>query len=237
MPHQYDCLVHCAAEVPATVPDPDLLLRSNVEATQRIFEHATNAGARRIVYMSSMAVYGKITEPAVDESTVPASPGAYGRSKAAGEVLLHDWGGAASDRAGIAIRLPGVVGAGGRNNFLCDTLARILAGGLAIAKYPDARFNNVVHVADLAEFVVEVLPRLRGIEPLTLGAIEPLTIREVLERLFSRAGKPPRIEWTNGDGGSFLISFKRALALGYVPATVADSVDRFVADVLAAGVR
>jgi UDP-glucose 4-epimerase len=236
LPERYDYLVHCAADVPATCPDADELYRSNVEGTRSVLEHAAEAGARRIVYMSSMAIYGAISVPVVNEDTMPSSPNVYGTSKAEGEALLRVW----ADRSrggGIAIRLPGVVGAGGRNNFLCDTLTRILAGQAVTARNPEALFNNVVHVHDLARFVAALLPGIpEGAVPLTLGAIEPLTIREVLLRLFSRAGKSPRLDWASGGGTPFLIRFDRAVALGYRPATVADSLDRFVADVLASPV-
>jgi nucleoside-diphosphate-sugar epimerase len=232
LPGNYDCLVHSAADVPATCPDPDELFNSNVEGTRRILGHAAQAGAQRVVYMSSMAVYGAISAPVVNEQTTAASPGLYGKSKAAGEDLLREWADRAGGR-GIAIRLPGVVGAGGRNNFLCDTLQRILGGGSISARNPEAMFNNVLHVDDLARFVVAALPQLApGATPLTLAAIEPLSIRAVLSRLFRGARRETKVEWASGGGTPFLIAFERAVALGYRPATVADSIDRFVGDVL-----
>lgn len=231
LPERYDCVVHCAADVPATCPDPDEMFRSNVEGTRRVLAHAAAAGARRAIYLSSMSVYGTISAPVVGEDTPPAAPDLYGRSKAEGERLLAEWA-ARTGGAGVAIRLPGVVGAGGRNNFLCETLRRILGGEAINARNPDAPFNNVVHVEDLALFIAMLANHASaGSGPVTVAAREPLPMREVLARLFAGAGRPERITWSSG-GKPFLISFERAAALGFQAATVADGVERFVADVL-----
>jgi nucleoside-diphosphate-sugar epimerase len=226
----YDCVVHCAAEVPAYCPDPDLLYRNNVEGTARLLA----LEASRFIYMSSMAACGPIKAPEADERSPLAAGDPYGRSKAEGERLVEQWS-RSRDRAAVSIRLPGVVGAGGRNNFLCDSLQRILRDQPVSARNPDAPFNNVVHVRDLAAFVCALAGRLpAGHAALTVAAREPLAIREVLERMHRRAARAPRIEWQPPGGNPFLIRFERAVALGYRPATVADSVERFVDDSLAA---
>lgn len=235
LPKAFDYLVHCAADVPATCPNPEELLHSNVEGTRRLLAEAERAGARVVVYMSSMAVYGSIAVPIVNERNATAAADPYGKSKLEGERLLREW----VDRsggAGVAIRLPGVVGAGGRNNFLCDSLQKILRDEAVKARNPDAPFNNVVHVDDLASFLTTAIGQApQGSTVLTLGAREPLSIRDVLSRMYVRAARKERIDWGPGGGTPFLIVYDRALALGYQPATVADSVDRFVADVIAHG--
>jgi hypothetical protein len=140
--------------------------------------------------------------------------------------------------AGASIRLPGVVGAGGRNNFLCDTLQRIMGDQPVPARNPDAMFNNVVHVVDLAAFVISLADRmLRGHTVLTVAARDPLPIREALRHLYRGAGRSEQISWKSGGGSPFTIAFERACALGYRPATVADSIDRFVADSMAEAAR
>jgi dihydroflavonol-4-reductase len=233
LPAACDYLVHCAAEVPARCPDEAELVRSNLEGTARVLEYAERAGVRRVASMSSMAVYGATRVPLVDESTAPQSPNAYGRAKLDCERLLDEWC-ARTGARGVSLRLPGIVGAGARNNFLGDSLARILAGEPVRARDPDAPFNNVVHVADLAAFVATLWDTMpAGHAHLTLGGVEPLAIRTVLERLYERAGRVPDIRWTPSDVTPFLLGFERARALGFRPATVASSVDRFVADSLA----
>ncbi|MEO8630083.1 MAG: NAD(P)-dependent oxidoreductase [Betaproteobacteria bacterium] len=233
LPGHCDYLVHCAADVPAYCADERELYRSNVEGMQRLLDRATAAGVRRIAYLSSMAVYGTTSVAVVGENTALAEPGIYGASKLEGERLLADWV-ARSGAAGVSIRLPGVVGAGGRNNFLCDSLQRIIADQAVDASHPGALFNNVVHVDDLAQWIISLAdPMPVGHTILTIAAREPLTIRNTLERLYERAGRKQQIDWKDSTRMPFVIAYDRARALGYSAATVADSIDRFVAQTLA----
>lgn len=233
LPGSYDCLVHCAADVPAYCANEDELYRSNVEGTQHLLALASTTRVGRIIYLSSMAVYGSITVPLVNEDTLPNSPDIYGRSKAEGERLVAEW----AYRTGYpaaSIRLPGVIGPGGRNNFLCDALQRIISGQVVRARNPEALFNNLVHINTLAAFVVSLVTNnaLKEYATLTVAATEPLTIRDVLARMYRGVGRKEQIAWEDGGAASFLIAFDRACSLGYVPETVADSIDQFVSELL-----
>jgi sporadic carbohydrate cluster protein (TIGR04323 family) len=152
-----EAVVHCAADVPAFCPDPDALYRSNVEGARRLFDAAVAAGATRIVYLSSMSIYGAISAPVVTEDTPSTDPEVYGRSKLEGERLLATACARGPRLAGLSIRLPGVVGRGGRNNFLSSTLQRVLKGEPVSANHAAAPFNNIVHVEDLAGFIADRL--------------------------------------------------------------------------------
>ncbi len=230
LPGHYEALVHCAAEVPALCADENELYRSNVEGTRTILGHAAEAGATCIVYCSSMAVYGTIEENTVDVATPIRTPGPYGRSKLEGERLLAGLIARNPAIRGMSVRLPGVVGAGSRNNFLSDILPRILAGERVRARNPDALFNNIVHVADLADFAAHLLEAMpEGHTITTMAADVPIPIREVMKTLFQTAGLPERVEFSTA-GRPFLISPEPARALGYAVPDVRDSLRRFVRD-------
>jgi nucleoside-diphosphate-sugar epimerase len=230
LPGRFDYLVHCAADLPSNCPDGEELYRSNVEGSARIFDLASKAGVDRIVYMSSMSVYGTISDPVVDENTHPHNPDNYGKSKAEGEKLVATWA-RNSGRAAVSIRLPGIVGAYGRSNFLCETLQKIIADLPVKARNPDALFNNIVYVESLAQFTVNLYKSMPlGHTELTIAANEPQTIRNVIARMYLQAGKSEKIEWAPDTGTSFLISFDRAESLGYKPETVLNYLDLFVQD-------
>lgn len=232
LPKQYDYLVHCAADVPAHCADENEMYCSNVDGMHRLLDHAAGARAKRVAFMSSMAVYGAIAAHVVNEETPLSETGVYGRSKIEGERLLSLWVSQTGGR-GVSIRLPGIVGAGAANNFLSDTLQQILADRPVTGRNPEAQFNNVVHVKDLAAFIIslaESMPQKHTV--LTIAAREPMIIRDVLSRLYALSGKREQIQWNPADGKSFLINADRACSLGFQPATVIDSLNRFVTDVL-----
>lgn len=87
-----EVVVHLAAQVsvPVSIADPELDRRINVDGTRAVVEAAAAAGARRVLFASSAAVYGDPTElPLTEESpTAPAVP--YGHSKLTAEGVLAE---------------------------------------------------------------------------------------------------------------------------------------------------
>lgn len=225
----FDILLHCAAAIPSAVPDETELTRINVEGSRRLFEQAVKSGASVIVFCSSMAVYGRIDADVVDRDTPINSPGAYGRSKLESERQLAALSDAHAGLRALSIRLPGVVGPGSHDNFLSDTMARLAAGGTANVRNPDALFNNVLHIDDLARFTDTLLRTLPlGHRVTTVAAVDPLPVRDVVGLLQAAVGPTAAVSYRQ-EGHSFLISNEHARALGYRPATVRDAVLRFAA--------
>lgn len=229
----FDAIIHCAAAIPAARDETELF-RTNVEGSRRLFEHAVHTGAGIIIFCSSMAVYGQVEDDVVDPDTPAREPNAYGRSKLECERLLADLSRAHSSLRALSIRLPGVVGLGSHDNFLSDTMARLAAGERVVARNPDALFNNVVHIDDLARFVGALLGSLpRGHRAITIGAENPLAIRDVVGILEAAAGRSGAVRYEH-EGRPFLVSNEYAKSLGYRPATVRDSVERFARGQVAA---
>jgi nucleoside-diphosphate-sugar epimerase len=234
-PGRFDALLHCAAAIPSRVPDKAELMRVNLDGSQRLFEFALQAGATAIIFCSSMAAYGRIDVDLVDPATPVREPDAYGRSKLAGESLLQTLSQTHSAVRALSIRLPGIVGPGSHDNFLSDTMARLVAGEPVTARNPDAAFNNVVHVDDLASFVAHLLGSLpRGHRVTTMASDNPLPVREVLSILEAATNRAGTIRYED-EGRSFLISNESARSLGYRPTSVRDSVQRYAASPGVAG--
>ncbi|GAA4576926.1 NAD-dependent epimerase/dehydratase family protein [Planotetraspora kaengkrachanensis] len=90
-----EVVCHLAAQISVrkSVADPVHDARLNVEGTVNVIEAARRAGARKVVYASSVAVYGRpsiIPVPA-GAATDPRSP--YAASKLSGEIYLSAFSG------------------------------------------------------------------------------------------------------------------------------------------------
>jgi nucleoside-diphosphate-sugar epimerase len=230
LPERFDVLVHCAAELPARCPEPRQLYERNMALSQSLFPRAIAAGARSIINCSSMSVYGRIEVPVVSEELPPNNPDAYGRAKWDSERLLEALA-LKHELSALSIRLPGTVGKGSHHNFLSDALERILAGDEVRARNPDAAFNNIVYVGDLATFVEEWLCQDRlGSFVTNLAADEPLSIRDVLSFMFACAGRPQRLVFETSGTPTFLIAQDHARMLGYRAGTVRNSIASMVRD-------
>ena len=234
LPGQYDALIHCAADIPGLCDDPVKLVRSNVEGASCIFTAARNAGVYTVVNLSSMSVYGNISVPEVTEELQPDSQDVYGQSKIAAERLLDRQCAEGQFRSGLSIRLPGTVGRGSHHNYLSSVMERILSNEQVELHNPDALFNNIVYVGDLAGFMEQwILRSMVGYFVTNLAAEKPLPIGEVVEAIYDCAGRDPRITVKDGGKTPFLISLDQARSLGYAPATVLTSIKSFVNDCIA----
>ncbi|TLN23654.1 SDR family NAD(P)-dependent oxidoreductase [bacterium] len=90
-------------------PRPEEFEQTNVEGTRCVMEAALDAGVRKVVYVSTVAVYGKPDGRPFNEESAPGPRpfSAYGRSKAAGDRLVWEL----NQRRGLPVvtLYPGIV--------------------------------------------------------------------------------------------------------------------------------
>src|SRR5689334_3475030 len=103
--------------------DTELGYRVNLDGTRAVLDACRALGnAPRIVFASSLAVYGGALPPAVGDDTALTPQSSYGTQKAIGELLVNDY-----SRKGFvdgrALRLPTVVVRPGRPNRAASTFA------------------------------------------------------------------------------------------------------------------
>lgn len=127
---------------------------ANVRGAIEVTRLARRLDAQRIVFTSSISVYGP-DEAAKDESSLPNPQSDYGRSKLMAEQIHRDW--LAEDAARrLVIARPAVVfGPGEGGNF--TRLARLLAKGWFI--YPGRRdtIKSCIYVDDLVAWLLHAL--------------------------------------------------------------------------------
>lgn len=110
-------VVHLAAVVSGTAEaDFDLGMRVNLDGTRHLLDACRAAGhAPRLLFSSSIAVFGGMLPAVVDDATAPTPQGSYGTQKLIGELLVQD-----CTRKGFvdgrSVRVPTVVVRPGRPN-------------------------------------------------------------------------------------------------------------------------
>jgi nucleoside-diphosphate-sugar epimerase len=138
-------IFHLAAVVSGEAEaDFDKGYRVNLEGTHRLFEAIRRIGGGykpRVVFTSSIAVFGAPFPEAIDDEFLSAPLTSYGTQKAIGELLLSDY----SRRGfmdGIGIRLPTICVRPGKPNqaasgFFSGIIREPLAGQEAVLPVPD----------------------------------------------------------------------------------------------------
>ena len=228
-PRRVDSIVHIAAVSQAPGTSLDAMLACNVMGTKNVVDYGLSAGARRIVFASSLSVYGRIEGGAAEPDTPVRDPDVYGASKHLGERMLA----ATADALPcVAIRLPGVLGAGAHRALLPTLLEKIHAGMPITIYDPDSPFNNAAHVDDLGVLIANLVQRdLSGFDAITVGAAGVTTMAAVVERLMAGAGRRVPVSIATAPKPGFVISSQRAIEhYGYRPMDIERMIDRYVAE-------
>ena len=227
---QVDAVVDCAAAIPSRLPDPDLLIATNVALARNAVDLAARC-AGPLLYMSSQSAIGRPAAATIDDATPPAPDTPYGHSKLAAERLI-----AAAVADGllpwaVALRLPAVIGPGCHDNFPATVAARLAAGETITLFNPDGPYNAVVHADTVAAFVRHLLARPpAGFRAVSLAARPPIPVRDAVAAIAGGFGTAPRLEVRPAAQASPVIDPSGAVALGFVPDGTRDVLTRYGAE-------
>ena len=194
-----DALFHVAADYRLWVPDPGRLYRTNVEATETLMRAAADAGVRRIVYTSSVAVLATARggQPSDEATPVAADDmiGHYKRSKYLAEEAVRRM--VAEDGLPAVIVNPSMPV--GPRDIKPTPSGRIVieAARGRMPAFVDTGLN-AVHVDDVAEGHILAFQRGTIGERYVLGG-ENVTLGEMLAAIAKLAGRtPPRVRLPHG---------------------------------------
>ncbi len=183
-----DAVFHVAAHYSLFRRDRDALMRSNVEGTRNVLAAAADAGARRVVYTSSVAAIG-VKHGGLADETHQSPPGeligAYKRSKYVAERVAL--AAAASGQDVVVVNPTTPLGPWDRKPTPTgDILVRFLRGTMGPA-IPDTGLN-FVDVADVARGHLLAYQYGKRGERYILGA-ENLSLRTLLQRVGAESGR------------------------------------------------
>jgi nucleoside-diphosphate-sugar epimerase len=167
--HGCDLVIHCAY---GNDGDADQQRAVNVDGSRIVAEAALEAGASRMVHVSTIAVYGRMPDGDVDEATSFGGLGDhYSQTKREAERIVLDMHRAAGLPVTV-VRPTCVYGPYGLA-FTIDPLRELRTRNVVLVNGGEG-LSNVVYIDDL-------------VEGLMLAAVEPAAIGEI----FNLSGEPP----------------------------------------------
>jgi dihydroflavonol-4-reductase len=209
-----DVVFHVAADYRLWVRDPGQMYRSNVEGTRSLLEAARKQGVRRVVYTSSVATMGFISNHAAAELRSAGRPGAavptqaraahtstvadesspvaladmighYKRSKFMAEQVALE-----AARSGVDVVVVNPTTPIGERDIKPTPTGRIVVDFLK-RKFPAYVETglNLVDATECARGHVQALEKGRAGERYILGG-ENLTLKQILDRLAAITGLP-----------------------------------------------
>jgi nucleoside-diphosphate-sugar epimerase len=198
-----DVVHHNVALVPLA-KDRKAFFEVNEGGTRNVLEAAKKAGVRKVVSMSSSAVYGAPSSNPVDDRT-PRMPGEdYGRAKLAAEELCHRY---AREGLDVTIIRPRTIMGHGRLGIMQILFEWVRQGRNIPVLGKGDNIYQFVHADDLASACL-LAAQQRGAAIYNVGAERFGTMRQTLEALCAHAAT-----------GSRVISVPAGAAVGFMRLT------------------
>jgi dihydroflavonol-4-reductase len=190
-----DSVFHVGATYKIGVPTTEhaAMYDANVKGTERVIDNAVEAGAGRIVYVSTGNVYGNTRGQVVDETYVRPQPPDFLSYYDETKYLAHQ---AALERiaggAPVIIVQPGGVYGPDDASEIGNMIDQARTGKLKLRLFPEAGFN-FIYVDDVADGILLAHDKGRVGEAYNLAG-EKATMGELVEKTSELSGrKPPRV--------------------------------------------
>ncbi|MGE5560895.1 MAG: NAD-dependent epimerase/dehydratase family protein [Chloroflexota bacterium] len=201
-----ETVIHLAAQVsvPDSLDDPWRDLSVNIGGTVNVFMAAARAGVRKVVSVSSAAVYGAPEQLPLREASrlSPLTP--YGLSKLTGERYVEMLGRLLSVDYTI-IRPANIFGPRqttvGEGAVVPAFIASLLAGHDPVIQGDGEQTRDFIYVTDMADAIVRAIDRAGG-ETLNISSNRATSINELwrlLARMTGWARQPVHGEARRGD--------------------------------------
>jgi len=187
-------IVHLAAILPtAAQRDPPLATRVNIQGSLNVVEMAREFGVRRVVFGSSLSVYGSCpADRVVSESDRAAPEDLYGAAK----LYVEHMGKAYGELCGmefVSLRMGRVVGPGARSATSAwrseiFELLRVSSPAEIVLPYAEGERVLLVHVEDVANALVCLVRAPRLAHCVYNACCEGVRVGELKEQVERRNG-------------------------------------------------
>ena len=186
-----DAVVHMAALLHIVDPPPSLrpqYERINVEGTRTVVDAALKAGVQRLVFFSTIAVYGYGQGRLLTEENTPHPDTFYAETKLAAEQIVLTARRADCQPLGVVLRLGAVYGARIKGNY--QRLVRALARKRFLPVGKGENRRTLVYDKDVARAVLLALqhPAAAGrVYNVTDGEVH--TVNQINQAIYTALGR------------------------------------------------
>ncbi|MQA03047.1 MAG: NAD-dependent epimerase/dehydratase family protein [Streptosporangiales bacterium] len=169
---------------------PEATHHANVESTSRLLDLLRVQRPARVLFASSMAVYGFRDEPTTEQA--PRSPSnVYATTKVLGEDLMT---GFAAEHPACTVAMPrlaNVYGPGDLNDHLIPSLCHDLGGEIRLGnRWPQ---RDYVHVLDVVSAMRRLADLPAGVHTYNVGTGVGTTVDVIVDTLTELSGVPRNV--------------------------------------------
>jgi len=191
---QAGAIINLAAEHRDDVRPISRYHETNVEGAERVCQAARKAGISKIIFTSSVAVYG-FPLGQVDEAGPFAPFNSYGQTKLEAEGIYRAWAEEDPTRSLVIVRPTVVFGEGNRGNVY--NLLHQIANGKFLMVGSGANVKSMAYVENIAAFLAHLLSMGSGVHIFNYVDGPDMDtntlVRHILECLGRSSKMPPKI--------------------------------------------
>jgi nucleoside-diphosphate-sugar epimerase len=222
----FDVLIHCASKIPNDKINKKNF-KANIKMTNNLLKLCKQFKCKRIIYLSTMSVYGEIKSKIVYENLKPKNVDLYGMSKRISENKILSF---AKDNFSVAtiFRLPGIVGKDSKYNFLSNTLNKIKNNQPTTISNLNGKFNNVININNLQEIIYKSIRKEKTSQIYNLCSTKPIKIKSIINLFYQKLGKKKNYLVQKNKGSSFIICGKKIRKNGYILYSTKKSIIEFI---------
>lgn len=206
---RFDLVVHAALPASTHAQDAGTLVATALAGTEHVCAFAAQAGAQRLLHVSSGAVYGaSVDARPIAESAdwAEPAPNAYTEAKRAAErVCTRDWPFEAVIARLFAFAGPYLEPTGG--SAAAQFIAAASAGQEIVVQGTGEAVRSFQYPSDMARWLLTLLVLGRPGAAYNVGSEEAVSIRELAARVAAVAGAQYRVlgQAARGLAGSFYV--------------------------------
>ena len=205
-----DQVYHCVALVPLA-KDARRFWEVNRDGTRNLLQACLEASVKKVIHLSSSAVFGVPEKNPVDDTVRPNPQEDYGRAKLAAEELCREYAGRGLD---VTIVRPRTIMGPGRLGIMQIVFEWVREGRKVPVLGRGDNLYQFVQADDLAGACILAVRRA-GPAVFNIGAEKFGTMRQTLEGLIAHAGTRSRV--ISLPMGPAKALMKLSSALGLVP--------------------
>jgi UDP-glucose 4-epimerase len=206
---EIDCVYHLAAKVlvPESVLYPREYNEVNVGGTVTLMEAMRDVGVRRVVFISSGAIYGNQESQPVSEDAIPNPRSPYAVSKLAAEYYVKTIGRLWGIKT-VCLRVFNAYGPGQHlppvhAPVLLNFLRQALQNGTLVIHGDGTQTRDYVYVDDVVQAMIAA-STAPGVDQMTInvGSGVETSVRDLVKVVISVTGSEPEVVYNpRSDGG------------------------------------
>ena len=228
----FDIIVHAAGKTPQRkgikreYEHQDFIefKKNNIDSMENVVAFAHRKGIKKIIYLSTIGVYGEMRSSLITEQSDRVNPDVYGMTKYMAECILQD----AADIESISLRMPGIIGLGSQDVWFTNMIEQFRKNEEVKIYSPAFQTKNFVWLDDLAKFVAKLIGMKHWqYDVVNLACQQGATVRDIVTEMKKVTHSSAKI--VVGDGSQpFCLDAKRALGMGYESLSPLEIVEEFV---------